>query len=559
MAVIQKIRDKYAKLAGGLIAFALIGFILMDAMTGTTGRNIMGFFKGGNYAFKVNGNAVDPMQFQTRVSEYEALYQIYGNMHNIDEATRAQIHERVLSEMIYESALEKQMESLGIRASKDEVNDIIYGSNPDQLVQQFPYFKDQKTGQFNPQYVRAFEQQLKSRGGQQEKTLLELWEKVKAYVIRNHKVQKYTALLVNGIYTPEYVIDMQAKEQQQSAVIRFVKVPFNTINDNEVQVTDADLEAYIKAHAPQFTNYNPNRSIAYVSFDVVPSADDTAKVMAAILQAKTDLEKSTDPASTVGANSEDPYNDAYVTKTMFGSRYGDTLFSLPVGSVYGPYEENNAYKVVKVVDRKILPDSVKVRHILVRTKNQGQEALSDTLAKAKIDSIVHAIQTSGADFTAMVAQFSDDESSKQTGGEYEFTLAQRAQLSKEFGDFIFEGKAGEKKVVQVENPNYAGYHYIEIINQSGASPAEKLAVITKSINFSEETYQTEFAKAAEFAGKATTAQAFDENIKSQNLYQRVAASIKLGDFSVQGITGSREIIKWVFDAKKQAIYPPSSI
>ena len=48
-----------------------------------------------------------------------------------------------------------------------------------------------------------------------------------------------------------------------------------------------------------------------------------------------------------------------------------------------------------------MPDSVKVRHILIKTGEKGQPTLADSIAKSRIDSIAKAAQ-GGADFNAMV-------------------------------------------------------------------------------------------------------------------------------------------------------------
>src|SRR5690606_777872 len=138
-----------------------------------------------------------------------------------------------------------------------------------------------------------------------------------------------------------------------------------------------------------------------------------------------------------------------------------SLMALSEGEIFGPYFENGAYKLTKVVEKKRLPDSVTVRHILVRTENAGQPVATDEAARARLDSAI-ALLKSGADFATVVNQYTDDEGSIPTNGEYTFMLSQRAQISKEFADFSFEGKKGQTTVVKVSNPAYAGLHYIEI-------------------------------------------------------------------------------------------------
>ena len=546
MAVIQKIRDKYAKVAGFIIALALVGFILMDAASGKFGFGDL--FGRNTSVAKVNGEAIDQKDFARRISEYETLYELYAKGRKLDDAARAQLHDQALREMIFEKLVAGQIKKLGIDTTKEEMQDMIKGANPDPMIMQFPYFQDDK-GQFNPQALMAFEQRKDPSFSQEQgKKALEQWDIVKSYVKRNRIIQKFNALVVNGVYTPKFMIDRQMKDQNNMASIRFVKIPYTTVNDNEVKVTDADLQDYMKKHAAIYTIDDPSRSIDYISFDVVPSHDDTAKVLDALNKVKAEFGTTADNESFVNRNSDEQYTGAYVSKKSMMSQYADSIMNLPVGAVYGPYFENGNYKLTKVVAKQVLPDSVKCRHILIKTEDRGQAVAADSVVKKKIDS-VEAMAKGGADFKELVNKYSQDDGSKATGGEYDFTLAQRTSLSKEFADFIFEGKPGDKKIVKVSNDNYAGYHYIEIISQKGEEPTAKLAVVTKALFAGQETEQDAYAKANEFAGKNTTAKAFDDAVAKQNLQKRVAPNVKVNDFTVQGLGSSRDIIKWMYTAK----------
>ncbi len=546
MSVIQSLRTKYAKLVGFIIAISLVGFLLMDA-----GDNIKKIFTGNDYIAKVNGDEIDPKEYSIRINELETLYATMGN-NNLDENTKAQIHTQVLNEMLFEKVVASQMDDLGLTLTKEESKELISGANPHPLVMQFPYFKNPETGQFDPQALMAFEQKKIDTKNPQAAKALEQWDMMKNYIRRQALIQKYSALVSGGIGSPKFLSDIMTKDMNQMANIRYVKVPFTSINDNEVKVTDADLNDYIKKHAAQYRIDDPTRSMDYVAFDIVPSKDDTTAVFSAISNLKNEFATTTDDENFVNRNSEEHFTGGYVSKKTFMSQFADSILNKPVGSVYGPYFENGSYKLTKVLDRTTLPDSVKVRHILVKTKDRGNEVLSDSLAKKKIDSVELAAK-SGADFNQLVTVYSDDDGSKKTAGEYEFTLAQRPQLSKEFGDFIFEGAAGGKKVVKVDNDNYSGYHYIEIINQKGMGSVEKLATITKPLFASPETENAIYSKANEFAGRNTTAKAFDETIKKQNLNKLVADNVKVNDFMIPGIGSSREVIRWMYDAKKDDI------
>ncbi|RYD54909.1 MAG: hypothetical protein EOP56_17620 [Sphingobacteriales bacterium] len=542
MAVIQKIRTKYAKLAGAVIAVSLVGFIMMDAASGRFGD----LFGQDSSVAKVNGEKIDIKDYSQRVKDYEVLYSYSSQGRPLDEATRAQINDQALRELVGEKITGAQAEKLGIATTKDEEKELIYSANPDPLVRTYEYFKNEQTGQFDPQRVKMFEQQINQADPSGK--ILEQWETLKAYIIRNNVVKKFNSLVNHSIYMPTFVAKYQLKEQTALASVRYVKVPYNTIADDQVKVSDDEMKAYMKKREGMYRIEEPTRSIEYISFDVAPSAEDTARALGTLNQIKNDFATAADAESFVNRNSDDPYNGTFVNKKTFMSAQADSIFNLPVGSVYGPYFENNTYKLTKVVEKKSLPDSARIRHILIKTEERGQMIVADSIAKRRIDSVVAAIN-SGASFDTMVIKVSEDDGSKTTGGEYTFTLQQRPQISKEFGDFAFEGSKGEKKTVKVDNEAYAGYHYIEILNQTGVATAAKLAVISKSLYPGETTENAAYAKASEFAGKNNSDKSFDEAAKKEGLNKRMADNIKINDFQIPGLGSSREMIRWVYDAK----------
>lgn len=552
MAVIQKIRNQYGKLAGFVIALALVGFILMDAASGnladTIGRDAS--------VVKVNGEKVDIREYNHRLNQYEHLYSYSSQGQPLDDATRAQLSTQTLTEIINEKIILEEARKLGLKSTPDEERNLIYGSNPDPLIQQYPAFRNQETQTFDPSRIRGFEQQV-DQFDPSGRTRNE-WEALKAYVLRNNLIRKYSNLLSKASYTPRFMAERMVEEQNQWASMEFLQINYASIADTAVTVTEKDMQDYIKRKAPLYTIDEPTRSIEYVSFDVVPSSEDTARVLNALSTLKEELATTAQVENFVNRNSEDPYKGDWVNQSTFFSIHSDSLMGLSEGEIYGPYFENGAYKLTRVVEKTRLPDSVTVRHILVRTENAGQPVASEEEARARLDSAIALIRA-GVDFGSVVQQYSEDDGSYPTNGEYTFMLSQRAQISKEFGDFSFEGRKGQTKVVQVSNPAYAGFHYIEILDQKGFKDALKLATITKSLYPSQTTENTVYAQAAEFAGRNTNAQAFDQAVESGGFNLRRAENVKANDFVLTGLGSSREVIRWMYEAKQGDISPIFSI
>ena len=559
MAVIQKIRNRYGKIAGGVIAIALISFIVSDARNGSFGGI---FGSHDNTVVTVNGTKVDSKEYETRVKEYETLTAIYSNRGPIDDAARAQIREQVLQSVAYESVVNNICDKMGIITSEQEKKDMIYGANASPLVRQFqiegrPVFVNPDTKQFDPNIVKELEKELAQNAAKIDPygKLKEQWETVKTYVVRMARIDKFNAMMASSVYAPVYAATRAAANANQQASIRYIKVPYATLSDTDFKVTDDDIKAFMEKHKALFETEQETRSVDYVSFDIIPASADTARAVGSLNEIKEEFAKTKDNQTFCGNKSDDPsaYSEAFVSKATFGSRYADTIMSQPVGTVYGPYFENGGFKLTKVVDKKELPDSAKCRHILVKIKEGQNEILSDSAAKKRIDSVVVAIN-SGVPFDTMVVKVSNDYNAQNPNpkGEYTFTLQQRPTISKAFGDFIFEGHVGEKKVVKADNSKtggYVGYHYIEILEQKGMGPTMQVATIVKSLAPSDSTVNAIFGKANEFAAKSPNAAEFDANLKKMGVDKRVADNVKENSFSMQGLGPAREVIKWMYTHK----------
>ena len=544
MAVIQKIRNKYGKIAAGVIVLSLVGFILMDASS--SGR-INDMFGRDESVVTVNGDKVDVKSYVERQHEYEVLYTAFNPEFKMTDASRAQINDQVLRELIYEKLVNKECDKLGITVSQEEEKELLFGAEPDQLIKQFPIFTSRETKMFDPQLVKEVDK--KANQIDPSGKLKEQWDILKSFAIRSYRTNKYNAAVLAGLTVPKFVVDQDIKERQQMANVRFVMIPYGTVSDDQAKVSDDELKAYMEKHKAQYMVYDPTRSLEYVSFDILPTGDDSSKSYGTLVKLKDEFVATTDNETIVNRNSEDSYNDEYVNKRIFMSQFSDSILNLPVGAVYGPYFENGSFKLSKVIERKTYPDSVKFKLIRVITKSGDQDILNDTAAHMRIDSAVAAL-ASGMPFAEVANKFSDDENKAQTGGEYIYTINQKNLLPADVATAVFDGATGDKKTVSVKDKNFSGYFYIEVTEQTGIQPAVKIASIVKSLTPGTATDQAMFGKANEFAGKNNTAKAFDEAAKSQP-GRRMAENIKANDFIIQGLEGSvRDIIRWAYEAKE---------
>lgn len=547
MSVIQKIRDKGAWILFSFIALALIAFIMQDSSLRT--GNV---FSQGELG-SINGESINRDQYQAKYEYFNTMSQQSGQ-----QMPHGMLSEQTWNYLVQQTLLNQELKRVGLTVTPDEMGDVLFGDNPPQWIQQ--QFTDPKTGVFDGNQARQQFAQLKKRmddprvqtaykeyiGPQLEQTQLQIL------------FQKYNALLSESVYVPKWLAEKTNADNSSIAKASFVYVPYTTISDSAVKISDEDVDAYVKKHEKQFKREEETRTISYISFSEAPTATDSADVKSNVEALKQDFATTSDVRSFVTSKSNgQPYSGVYITKNDLRSPYADTIMQLPVGGVFGPYIDNGAYTLAKVVAKRIVPDSARVRHILIKTTDEeGKQTIADSTAKKRIDSIAYAVQH-GANFNSMVQKYSDDPGSKETAGEYTFPFSQFSGISKEFAETAFYEPVGTKKVVKVANNQYAGFHYIEVLGQSNMQQAYDVAYISKSIDASSETINAASSAASNFATGSRDKTSFEANAKKLGKTPVPSQEIKKNDYSINAVDAeNREFIKWIFNNKAGDVSDP---
>ena len=548
MSLIQKIRDKYARVAVIAIGLALLGFILMDAFAG---RGSL----GGNDTTlgKINGKEIEYEAFNRRVSEISKRQGQNGQ-----DATQ-QIVNGLWQQEINDVLMSEQYEELGITITDKELDQLLFGPNPPQVFRQ--NFSDPNSP-WDPNAARQTYNQVKKTGSPDQKAALtELIDYVKKEALMN----KYNALLANSVYIPKWFLEKRNVDNSQLATAAYVGVPYTSIADSTVKVTDDEINTYVKAHEKDYELKEESRSISYVQFSADASAADSAAIRNQLLSVRDSFQTTTNPKDFLIQNrSQIPYNDQWIAKADLTLQNSDTIFNAPNGAVVGPVVEPGLFLMSKIIDRKTQPDTAKVRHILIQTAQPDQQTgqwipTRDTaIAKKTADSVKNAI-AAGANFDSLMVKLSDDPSKVENKGVFD-SITRNAQLMPEFKDFALNNPVGYKGIVKTAY----GYHYMEVMNQRGSSPVYKVAFFGLPIEPSSETVTDASNAASMLAGNASDEKSFNEyfekNLKAKGFNKLTAANLRPMDYNVTGINGSaRDLVKDVFNADKGDVLDPKSI
>jgi peptidyl-prolyl cis-trans isomerase D len=523
MSIIQNIRERGTWIIFGIITIALIAFILQDGV----GR------KGGNdisILGKVNGQAINKIEFEEKLEMQLQNYASQG-------VKREQLIGYLWNQEVDRLLLKDEENKLGLSVGTKELSDVLFG-NESPFKQEFT---DQSTGEFKVNDAKQAVAQIKK-----SKNIEQINQIEKIYIepsVENRLRNKYQVLVVKGVQVPKWLSEKQYADANSIASISFVGIPYTTIVDADIKVSDDDIASYIKENAAAYQVEETSRSISFLGFSAAPSAADSTTARNDIESYKQDFKNSTETGKYLNkVGTEIPYYDSYISKRSIQIPQKDSVLSVGVGGVYGPYVDGTNFTIAKVLGVKQWPDSASVRHILIATMNpqNGQQVREDSVAKKLADSISMAIR-GGASFEEMVTKYSDDAGSKTTGGKYE--MFPQAKMTPAFNDFSFDNPVGAKAVVKTD----FGYHYMEVLKQTAKGPAYKIAYLSKMIMPSNETINAASTAAAQFASGSKDIKSFNAAAVKLNKQVIPSTGIKANDFDIPGIGAARNIVRWVYE------------
>jgi len=557
MSVIQSIRDKYARIAVIAIALSLLGFILMDALSGRSN-----LFDG--YSDTVGSVDGEDIKYDDFNRAYDAgLQNAKSQGYPSTDETNQQVLQAAWTEQVNDKLMQDEYEALGLSISEAELNDMLFGDNPPADLKQA--FTD-SLGRYDVARAQEYFRTLKSNKGAANPQSLEQKQQINQYLTALKKQRldaKYNALFTSTNYIPKWMVEKRNADNAQIANISYVAVPYTTIADSTVKISDDEIKSYINKHSKDFRQEKDSRTISYVLFNIAPSAADTAEARNSLTALKTAFDSTTDYEEFLERNNSfTPYYNGYVNKKDIQQPNKDSILSAPVGVVYGPYIDGSSYVFSKIVGVRNQPDTVKIRHILVATQQQNPQTgqmmavRDDSSAKRLIDSI-QRVHKAGSSFDTLVAQFSEDPGSKDKGGVYEDVTS--GKMVPAFNDFIFGNATGATGVVKTD----FGYHYIEVLSQKGSSPAYKVAYFSRPITTSQRTEESIYNQARMFRANADGLESFnatwEKELKNKGINKLTATDISPVDYSIQGVGGSRKFIRDIYDADRGDIIGPEKV
>ena len=533
MAIIGKIRKRSGLLVA-IVGLALASFVLGDFIKAKR-KNVQD-------VGEIGGETITYREFEAKADEYQELIQEQNKDLKLTSDDLYQLKQETWKKLIKEVLLNKELESLGVTVTSEELFDLVQGKHPHQYILQS--FSDPKTGSFDPAVVLNFLQTLDQREPEVKKQWLRLEKSIKEDRLNT----KYLSLIKNAFYVPEAFAKRDYVDKNKSADFNYVMIPYKSISDSLIKVEQKDLEKAYEERKHEFFVKDAFCNLDYVIFDVLPSKEDKEKLEQEIGGIVNEFKTTEDVAYMVNTNSDERYDSTFKKQDQLPVIL-DTIIYSPIGTVVGPLSEDNTYYMARLIDIQTRPDSVKASHILIRFTGAtgAPQTLSRTKieAKAKADSIYNVLKKQPERFPEFAVGLSEDESLKEKQGDLGWFAD--GMMVPEFNEACFKGK--KKDIVVIET--VFGYHIINITDQLASVKKAKVAIIKRKLEPSDDSFQKVYAEASKFIADNKTADQFEKAVVATGKSKRIAEDLKIMDNIIPGLKSPREIVRWAFNEETE--------
>ena len=527
MATLQRIRNRAGLLVAVIIGMAIFAFVLQDLLSG--GQTA---FNRSQFEFaEIDGNSVQYDEYSAKVEKLAEYYRLRVGQTSLDEQTMESIREQTWQDMVREYITRDEYQELGVSVSTDELMDMVQGRNPHPVITQL--FADPQTGILNRSFLVQFIRTMNDDPSGAQKTI---WLYLENEILKDRTFSKYNNLISKGLYVTNLEASNNALESSKRTDINYIVQRFTSIPDSAISYTESDLQKYYKNHQKEYQQ-EASRDIEYLVYEVTASEEDDQAAREWINRMKPEFISVEDPVSLVGMESDQPFDGINYTNGDLSEEINDFMFSSEPGAVYGPYLEESAYRLARLVEINYLPDSVRARHILLQVDQSTDPAALMALA----DSLQEVLQKGGTGTSLPVnmAQTVLPLQVETLAGSPEGSMVQP------FSDSCFYDKNGDVKQVQTQ----FGIHLLQVTAKSSNSKKVKVAYLTRNVEPSSETYRGYYSDAVKFAGLNNTYEKFNQGVTSENLTKRYASDVTETQKTITGLDNPRPLIRWAFEAE----------
>ena len=536
MAAIGKIRSWGPGLVV-ILGLGLVGFIAQDGFSTCKGQAQVDSSTAG----VIDGEKIEIQEFQSLVGEYQEFAKLQGQ-DNLNEDQLNSLRDYVWNECVNNKLVEEQAAKLGLTVTDEEVVNVLKeGTHP--AISETPLlsqFVNPQTRAFDANQVSAYREYLKqqsqtnAQAAEQAVLFERCWPVAERILAQKILEMKYQTLLAGCVMSNPVSAKAAFDNQNIESEVIMASMPYTSINDNEIEVTDADLKAKYDEMKEQFKTRADLAEIKYVVCQVTASKKDRDALMEVMQKASKALKSDSASVSDVvrEAQSQVAYLGLPLSKNALPSDLADSISKMGAGQVTAPFESrDNTLNVVKLFSKENVADSIEFRMISL----MGMQT-----AKATADSIMKSI-SAGVAFDSIAKKYNQrGEKTWMTSNEYESAPTLTAD-NKAIYTALLKAPVNEVKDLELSQ----GHIILQITQRKGNVEKFNVAIVKRAIDFSNETYNETYNKFSQFVSESQDIEGLQAKCADYG-YVVMDGQVTNADHTIANIRSSHDAIKWLF-------------
>ncbi len=535
MAVLGQIRQRSVFLIV-VIGMALFAFVISGVFDASSSNS-----NPGDPIAIVNDEEIELTFYRQLVENTERNYN-FSTMQAVNT---------VWDQLIRVTLFRQEFERLGIDAGKEQIEMILM---QDERIVQDPRFLNE-TGFFDFGIFTDYINQLRVDNPQ----AYDSWKIQEENIVGLAKENIYYDLIKSSTGFTELEGKNAYHSENDKVNLKFVRLPYEEVPDSLFKISDTDIKRYSNEKNENL-EIEATRSVRYVIFSEEASEDDENQIRAELEKLKTqsieynDVSKLRDTieglvttknlTEFIEQYSETPFDSIYRTKGNLSSDYADILFGLDPGDVFGPYKDDNQFKISRFLDRK-KGGSIRASHILITyegaVRANPNERRTNVEAKKLAQDLYRKARRNPDNFALFAAENSDGPSKSQ-GGDLGFF--KEGTMTEKFFNFCNVSKIGKIGVVETE----FGFHVIKVTDKEDV-------VLTADVSLeiipSEKTSNRVFQKTTQFEMESIKIKQLDTVAEQYDYDVKFVQKVNLLDENLPDLPRQRNLVQWLFNEDTQ--------
>ncbi len=520
MAGLNTLRTRGGVIISIVIGVALVSFLLTDFIfrgnMGGGGKLVVG---------QLGRNKISLADFETRSNYLTEINKIGSNSESLNETQQQNVTNQTWEQLISEIAINPDIEKLGLSVGSAETVDMGNGVYVSPVIMQM--FADPSTGLLSREALQEF---IGRVNGDPSGRLRMFWAYLQDEMVRQREFEKLQTLISKGVFVTDLEVEHAVAHNASNYSVSYAQQLYSSIADSTVNVSEAAMREFYNKHSHSYKQY-ASHDVEYVAFDIMPSESDYADAKNEVDKIAAGFAADPEPMQFARMNSQQPVDMGYYKDGQLGAGLNLFAFTASKDSVYGPVLEGDMYTMARIADKKMLPDTVGLRHIML-----------PVAMKEQADSILKALK-GGADFSALAQTYSYDNNTKLVGGDLGKVTF---NMLPDIAEPVFNANKGD---IFIASSKYAT-HIVEVTYRGPLFNKVQLAMVKYEVVPSDNTQQGIYAQAsAMVTASGNSLEKFSKYVEENGLSRRVAR-LSASNPEISGLNGSKSVVRWAYNAKK---------